>query len=125
MSPENVIEYDSQNKDMPNNNLAITDLQRKINAIIQIFANDLPKVDKVAASIKEFSRLDMSPLNSYHKENINKYIVTINDISSRYLIKTDEDYKALPNADLNKIFKSIRDLCFNLLIDLKLEHHKS
>jgi ribosomal protein S13 len=100
----------------------MTDLQTRINAIIQILANDLPKADKVVASLKAFSGLDITHFNSHQNESINKYLTKINNITARYPIKTDDDYKILSNADLSKILKSVQKLCLNLLVDLKLEY---
>ena len=99
----------------------VTNLQARINSIIQILAHDLLKADKVVASLKAFSGLDMTRFSSHQNESINEYLAQINNITSRYPIKTDADYKIVSNADLNKILKSIQ-LCLNLLVDIKLEY---
>ncbi len=98
----------------------MTDLQTRINSIIQIFANDLPKPDKVVTSLKAFSGLDIAHFNSHQTKSINKYLGKINNILSLYPIKTYDDYKIMSDSDLNKILKNIQELCLNLLVDLKV-----
>jgi hypothetical protein len=97
----------------------MTDLQTRINSILQIFANNSSKVDKVVSALKAFSGLDITHFTAHQKESINKYLSKINKITSHYLVKTYDDYKIISNPDLDKILNSVQELCFNLLVDLK------
>ncbi len=98
----------------------MTDLQQRINSIIEILANDTSKAEKAVASLKAFSGLDITHFTSHQKDSIHKYLSKINNILTRYPVTTDDDYKIIPDKDLNKILKSVQELCLNLLVDLKL-----
>jgi hypothetical protein len=96
----------------------MSELNTRINAIIQILADTSSKANKVVASLQAFSGMDITHFSEQKKRTLYSHMTTINNITSRYSeIKTYEDYKIISNSDLSKILKSIQQLCFKLLID--------
>lgn len=96
----------------------MNELQIRINSIIQIFASDLSKADKVVAACKVLSGMDITHFTNQKKQMIYKHITASNNIMSRYSsIKNYDDYKIMSDADLNKLLKSVQQLCLKLLID--------
>jgi hypothetical protein len=96
----------------------MNELQTRINSITQILASDLPKSKKAIASLQAFSGLDITHFNHKKKESVYKYLSTLNAVVARYpTIKTYDDYNIMTDVDLNKILKSIQQICLKLLID--------
>ena len=77
----------------------MNELQVRINSIIQILASDLSKADKVVATSKALSGMDITHLPSQTMQCIYKYITTSNKIIARYpTIKNNDDYKIISDA---------------------------
>ncbi len=97
----------------------MNDLQTRINTITQILASEPLKAHKVIASLQAFSGMDITHFSNQQKKSVYKYMATINDITSRYspVIKSNDDYKIMSDADLNIILKNVQQLCIKLLID--------
>ncbi len=96
----------------------MNDLQTRINTFIQSLASNETKAGKVVASLQAFSGMEITNFNKKKTNSVYKYLVTINSIVARYpIIKTNDDYQCMSDADLDKILKSIQQLCLKLLID--------
>ncbi len=96
----------------------MNDYQQRINLVTQKLASESSKIDKVVTSLQVFSGMDITHFSRKKTESVYKHIATMNSIISRYpVIKTYEDYALISDIDLNKILKSIQQLCLKLLID--------
>ena len=96
----------------------MNELQVRINSITQTLASNLPKADKAVATSQALSGMDITNLSNQKKQCIYKYMTTSNKIIARYpTIKSNDDYKIISDADLNKLLKNIQQLCLKLLAD--------
>jgi hypothetical protein len=96
--------------------IKMNDLQKRINTITQILADDLPKHNKVTEAMQAFSGLDITHFNNQQEKNIYKHMSTINAITAGYAtIKTSDDYKIMSEIHLNEILKNVQQLCLKLL----------
>lgn len=96
----------------------MNELQTRINSIIQILASELSKANKVTSALQAFSGLDITHFSSQKTKSVYKHITTVNSVAARYpIIKSYEDYEIITDKDLNKILKSIQQLCLKLLLD--------
>jgi iron uptake system EfeUOB component EfeO/EfeM len=95
---------------------AMNELQAKIDSVIQILASDLSKANKLIAALQTLSGTDITHLSSQKKQCIYRQMNTSNKIIARYpTIKDYDDYAIISDADLNKLLKSVEQLCFKLL----------
>ena len=96
----------------------MNELQIKINSITQILSGESSKLNKVVMSLQGFSGLDITHFNSKKMKSLHKYMGTINSITSHYpAITTYDDFKIIPDTDLDEILKNVQQLCLKLLID--------
>jgi hypothetical protein len=96
----------------------MNDIQIRINTFIQTLTNNETKASKVITSLQAFSGMDITHFNKKKTNSVYKYLATINSIVARYpIIKTNDDYQFMSDADLDKILKTIQQLCLKLLID--------
>lgn len=82
----------------------------KLTAVIGILATDLPKKDKLVLSRQQLSGLDITNIDTVTKKHVTKHILEMNDITTQYPIKTDDDYVMISDVHLNKLLKSIKQL---------------
>ena len=96
----------------------MNDLQIRINTFIQSLASNETKASKVVESLQAFSGMEITNFNKQKTNSIYKYLTTLNSIMARYpIIKTNDDYQFMSDADLDKILKTIQQLCLQLLVD--------
>ena len=96
----------------------MNELQIKINSITQILSSESSKLNKVVMSLQGFSGLDITHFSNKKMKSMHKHMATINSITSHYPnIKTYDDFKIIPDTDLDEILKNVQQLCLKLLID--------
>jgi hypothetical protein len=94
----------------------MNEIQIRINFIIQLLAGDLSKSDKVIETSQAFSGMDITHFTEEKQQSVYKYIITTNKIMAKYpTIKSYDDYKIITDIDLNKLLKSVQQLCLKLL----------
>lgn len=97
---------------------AMNELQSRINSVIQILTSDISKADKIVAAFRTLSGTDITHLSSQKTQYVYRHIIASNKIMARYpTIKNYDDYAIISDADLNKLLKSIKQLCLKLLND--------
>lgn len=97
--------------------LTMNELALKINLVTQSLASTQTKPNKVVAALKSFSGLDMTNFNKKKMNSIHQHFGEINCITAQYKIATDDDYQIISDIHLDKILKTIQQLCLKLIID--------
>ena len=93
------------------------EIMKRLIAISTILEKEYPKKDKIIVSVQELSGLDLGILSSTQENSVKKHMILTNGILQQYPIKTFDDYVLISDDHLNKLLKSIKQLCLSLCSD--------